>query len=95
MDWLSASRTAFAAFACESPNPNIDASHTTDHFCQYRSEGLTLRIFCFASPEGDYLNSDGEGFSVKLDLIPLDGADIVIRTPREEQARNEQEGGAS
>ena len=31
-----------------------------------------------------WANRDGEGFSVKLDLIPIDGADIVIRTPREE-----------
>lgn len=32
-----------------------------------------------------WANKDGEGFSVKLDLLPLNGADIVIRTPREER----------
>ena len=32
-----------------------------------------------------WANRDGEGFSVKLDLIPIDGADIVIRTPRDDR----------
>jgi hypothetical protein len=27
-------------------------------------------------------HEDGEGFSVKLDLVPLNGADIVIRKPK-------------
>lgn len=36
-----------------------------------------------------WTNHDGEGLSVKLDLIPLDGADIVIRTPREEREGTE------
>jgi hypothetical protein len=29
-------------------------------------------------------HEDGEGFSVKLDLVPLNGADIVIRKPKTE-----------
>ena len=29
-------------------------------------------------------NSDGKGFSFKLDLVPLNGADIVMREPKEE-----------
>jgi len=31
-------------------------------------------------------NSDGKGFSIKLDLLPLNGADIVMREPKEEGA---------
>jgi hypothetical protein len=27
-------------------------------------------------------HSDGEGFNLKLDLIPMNGAEIVIRKPR-------------
>jgi hypothetical protein len=27
-------------------------------------------------------HSDGEGFNLKLDYLPLNGADIVIRKPR-------------
>jgi hypothetical protein len=41
-----------------------------------------------------WANRDGEGFSVRLDLIPLSGADIVIRTPRDDRADAE-EGGAA
>lgn len=29
-------------------------------------------------------NSDGKGFSIKLDLMPLNGADIVMREPKDE-----------
>ena len=38
-----------------------------------------------------WANRDGEGFSVKLDLVPINGSEIVIRTPREER----EEGGAA
>ncbi len=31
-----------------------------------------------------WLNSDGKGFSLKLDLVPISGADIVMREPKEE-----------
>ena len=31
-----------------------------------------------------WLHEDGEGFSVKLDYLPLNGADIVIRKPKAE-----------
>lgn len=30
-------------------------------------------------------NRDGQGFSLKLELMPVGAADIVIRTPREER----------
>ncbi len=30
-----------------------------------------------------WAHQDGKGFSVKLDFIPLAGAEIVIREPRE------------
>jgi hypothetical protein len=39
-------------------------------------------------------HADGEGFSLKLDYLPLDGADIVIRTPRSDDATVLAEGGA-
>ena len=29
-----------------------------------------------------WAHADGEGFSVKLDYLPLNGAEIVIRKPR-------------
>ena len=32
-----------------------------------------------------WANRDGEGLSVKLDLLPLDGSSIVIRTPRDDR----------
>ncbi len=31
-----------------------------------------------------WANGDGKGFSIKLNLLPLDGSDIVMREPREE-----------
>ena len=34
-------------------------------------------------------NSDGKGFNFKLDLVPVNGADIVMREPKEDA-----EGGA-
>ncbi len=37
-----------------------------------------------------WTHGDGEGFSLKLDLLPLNGAEIVVRKPREETG----EGGA-
>ena len=30
--------------------------------------------------------TDGEGFNVKLDMLPLNGAEIVIRKPKPEEA---------
>ena len=38
-----------------------------------------------------WAHGDGEGFTLRLDLIPINGAEIVIRTPRAEDG---QEGGA-
>jgi len=38
-----------------------------------------------------WANRDGEGFPVKLDLVPINGSEIVIRTPREDR----EEGGAA
>jgi hypothetical protein len=32
-------------------------------------------------------HSDGKGFGVKLDYLPLNGAEIVIRTPKDEPAK--------
>jgi hypothetical protein len=31
-------------------------------------------------------HEDGEGFNVKLDYLPLNGADIVIRTPKADES---------
>jgi hypothetical protein len=38
-------------------------------------------------------HEDGKGFSLKLDLLPLNGADIVIREPKTEP-KTAGEGGA-
>lgn len=32
-----------------------------------------------------WANQDGKGFNLKLDLLPLDGADIVVREPKEDE----------
>jgi len=39
-----------------------------------------------------WTHPDGEGFNLKLDLLPLNGADIVIRKPKAEAEAGE--GGA-
>jgi hypothetical protein len=31
-----------------------------------------------------WANGDGKGFSLKLDLMPVNGADIVMREPKDE-----------
>jgi hypothetical protein len=33
-----------------------------------------------------WANRDGKGFNLKLNLLPLDGSEIVMREPREEGA---------
>jgi hypothetical protein len=33
-----------------------------------------------------WAHSDGEGFNLKLDHLPLNGAEIVIRKPKVEEA---------
>ncbi len=33
-----------------------------------------------------WANSDGKGFSVSLELMPMNGASIVMREPREDEA---------
>ena len=33
-----------------------------------------------------WAHSDGEGFNLKLDYLPLNGAQIVIRSPKAEEA---------
>jgi hypothetical protein len=38
-----------------------------------------------------WANKDGKGFSLKLDYLPLNGAEIVVREPRSEQAPAEAE----
>jgi hypothetical protein len=37
-----------------------------------------------------WAHADGEGFSLKLDMLPLNGAEILVRTPKAEG----REGGA-
>jgi hypothetical protein len=39
-----------------------------------------------------WAHADGEGFAVKLEMLPFNGAEIVIRTPKPEPAVGE--GGA-
>jgi hypothetical protein len=34
-----------------------------------------------------WAHDDGKGFNVKLDYLPLNGAEIVIRTPKDEVAK--------
>lgn len=41
-----------------------------------------------------WAHRDGKGFSLKLDLLPLNGAEIVVREPRADSNIDGQEGGA-
>ena len=41
-----------------------------------------------------WAHGDGEGFSLKLDYLPLNGAEIVIRTPKAQESQEGGEGGA-
>lgn len=34
-------------------------------------------------------HKDGEGFSLKLDFMPLNGAELVVRTPKDTDAKAE------
>ena len=40
-----------------------------------------------------WAHSDGEGFGLKLDYLPLNGAEIVMRAPKADE-QDGQEGGA-
>lgn len=54
----------------------------------------TYRVYAVTKAAGDksywtdigaaWANRDGKGFSLKLNYLPLNGADIVVREPREE-----------
>ena len=39
-----------------------------------------------------WANQDGKGFNIKLYLLPLDGADIVVREPSEAKDEAEEAG---
>ncbi len=39
-------------------------------------------------------HQDGEGFNLKLDMLPLNGAEIVIRKPKADGETTSTEGGA-
>jgi hypothetical protein len=41
-----------------------------------------------------WAHSDGEGFGLALDYLPLNGAEIVMRAPKAEDEQEGQEGGA-
>lgn len=41
-----------------------------------------------------WAHSDGEGFGLKLDYLPLHGAEIVMRAPKSGDEQDGQEGGA-
>jgi hypothetical protein len=40
-------------------------------------------------------HKDGEGFNLKLDFLPLNGAEIVIRKPKAEEAAGEADAAAA
>ncbi len=56
----------------------------------------THRVYAVTKGKGDksfwneigaaWAHQDGKGFNVKLDYLPINGAEIVIREPRAEQA---------
>ena len=59
----------------------------------------THRVYAVTKTEGDdkgfwttigaaWAHQDGKGFNVKLDFLPLGGAEIVIREPRAEGGRS-------
>jgi hypothetical protein len=63
---------------------------------QSTSKQPTHRVYAVTKAEGAdkgfwtaigavWAHQDGKGFNVKLDFLPLNGAEIVIREPRVEQ----------
>ncbi len=67
-----------------------ETNHRPTHYVYAVRKGSGDKAF-WTRIGAAWANKDGEGFSVKLDLLPLNGADIVIRTPREDR----EEGGAA
>ena len=65
------------------------------------SKRPTHRVYAVTKGKGDksywndigavWAHQDGKGFNVKLDYLPLNGAEIVIREPKAEQAPAEAE----
>ena len=66
------------------------------------SKQPTHRVYAVTKTEGAdkgfwttigaaWAHQDGKGFNVKLDYLPLNGAEIVIREPKAEQAPAEAE----
>ena len=66
------------------------------------SKQPTHRVYAVTKAEGAnkgfwttigavWAHQDGKGFNVKLDYLPLNGAEIVIREPKAEQAPAEAE----
>ena len=64
------------------------------------SKRPTHRVYAVTKTEGSdkgfwttigaaWAHKDGKGFNVKLDYLPINGAEIVIREPRAEQAQTE------
>ena len=63
------------------------------------SKRPTHRVYAVTKAEGSdkgfwtaigaaWSHQDGKGFNVKLDYLPLNGAEIVIREPRAEGGRS-------
>ena len=42
-----------------------------------------------------WAHKDGEGFSLKLDFLPLNGAELVIRKPKANEAAGEADAAAA
>ncbi|MBN8913087.1 MAG: hypothetical protein J0H65_13740 [Rhizobiales bacterium] len=64
--------------AAESKAPAYIAFHVRDG--EEKGKGFWTRI------GAAWKHKDGEGLSLQLDLVPLDGGRIVLRTPKEDEA---------
>ena len=59
-------------------SPDYIAFHVRDG--EEKGKGFWTRI------GAAWNHKDGEGLSLQLDLVPLDGGRIVLRTPKEDEA---------
>lgn len=75
---MSRKNTTKPEQATESKAPAYIAFHVRDG--EEKGKGFWTRI------GAAWKHKDGEGLSLQLDLVPLDGGRIVLRTPKEDEA---------
>jgi hypothetical protein len=67
--------------------PKTNASHSRPTHRVYAVRKISDDKSFWTDIGAAWSHQDGKGFNVKLDYIPLNGAEIVIREPRAEGGR--------